>query len=265
MSNQNVWLIGGTSDSKTIAQMLASQTIPVVVTVTTASAKNLYSSHPYLKIIVGKIQATDIHQFMQQHQLTIIIDASHPYAVKISAQVIAIAQQYGYPYLRYERPQIMSNQTHLTYFSSISSLLSSDSLQGRRVLLTIGAKSLHLFRNYQSQATLFTRILPYADSLQKAAQAGFSSDRIIAIRPPLNYQFEKALWQLWQIDTVVTKASGQQGGENLKQQLAKDLGLNLMIIQRPPLNYPQKTEKIESVLTFCCQFLLKSKISQQKH
>lgn len=255
MSNKNVWLIGGTSESATIAQMLTAQGISVIVTVTTRTAQNLYHPHPYLTIIAGKIPTSDICEFIQQHQIKIIIDASHPYAVNISSAVIAVVQQYGYPYLRYERPQIKSDQSNLIYFSSLSSLIDHNYLAQKRVLLTIGCNNLSQFHNYQSQATLYARILPYPESITKAHQAGFTSDRIIAIRPPLNYELEKALWQLWQIDTVVTKASGQQGGENLKQQLAQNLDIKLVIIKRPQLDYSQVTEKIASVLTFCSQFL----------
>ncbi len=147
--------------------------------------------------------------------------------------------------------QISHNKGNLTYVSSISSLIKNNYLQAQRVLLTIGSQNLHLFKNYHNQATLFTRILPYPKSLSQAIEAGFTSDRIIAIRPPFIPQFEKSLCQLWNIETIVTKASGIEGGENIKQKLARELNLKLMIIQRPELEYPRKTDNFNSILTFC--------------
>lgn len=254
MFDKNVWLIGGTSESVAIAELLTNKLIPVIVTVTTTNAQNLYSENDYLKIIVGKIETENIAKFIKEHQIRVIIDASHPFAVNISTSVISIAQKYSYPYLRYERSQVKSTESNLIYVNSLSSLIDSNLLTGKRVLLTIGSNHLHFFQDYQSQATLFTRILPYTESLEKALQGGFTCDRIIAIRPPLNYELEKALWKLWQIEIVVTKAGGKQGGEDLKQKLAKESGISLIIIKRPQLNYPLVTEKIEFVLTYCSQF-----------
>jgi precorrin-6A/cobalt-precorrin-6A reductase len=253
MFKKNIWLIGGTRDSATIAKMLTAQGIPVLVTVTTAPAQNLYKPDSCLTVIVAKIPVGKIDEFIIQNQISGIIDASHPYAVNISSAVIEVVRKYGYPYLRYERPPIQSHQPNVVYVSSISSLIAQNYLAQKRVLLTIGCNHLHRLQHYQSQAVLYTRILPYPESITKALQAGFTSDRIIAIRPPLNYKLEKALWQLWQIDTVVSKASGEEGGENLKRQLAQDLEIELIIIQRPQLDYPQLTDNVASVLTFCSQ------------
>jgi precorrin-6A/cobalt-precorrin-6A reductase len=254
MLKQNVWLIGGTSESTKIASLLTSHFISVIATVTTNNAKNLYPFHPHLTVIADKILPENIYQFLQQNQIKIIIDASHPYAVNISTAVISIAQQYNYPYLRYERQEIKANQSNIIYLPSLSVLLKNKFINQKRVLLTIGCNSLHFFKDYQNHATLFARILPYPQSLNKAVESGFTNDRLIAIRPPLSYELEKALWQLWHIETVITKAGGKQGGENIKRKLAKDLNIQLIIIQRPEIKYPRQTEKISDVLTFCFQY-----------
>ncbi|WP_238393351.1 precorrin-6A/cobalt-precorrin-6A reductase [Myxacorys almedinensis] len=36
---------------------------------------------------------------------------------------------------------------------------------------------------------------------------------------------ERSLWRQWQISTVVTKASGTPGGEQVKRNVAKALGV----------------------------------------
>ena len=51
-----------------------------------------------------------------------------------------------------------------------------------------------------------------------AIAAGFTTDKIIAIRPPINKELEQALWQQWQISLVVTKASAKAGGEDIKKR-----------------------------------------------
>jgi precorrin-6A/cobalt-precorrin-6A reductase len=62
---------------------------------------------------------------------------------------------------------------------------------------------------------------------------------------------EKALWQQWDISLVVTKASGAAGGEAIKRQVAAELGIPLIVIARPVVEYPQQTSDLEAALEFC--------------
>jgi precorrin-6A/cobalt-precorrin-6A reductase len=197
--------------------------------------------------------------FLQTHRVVTILDASHPFAVEISQLAIAAASEFRIPYLRYERETILDppQSCHdLCYFESFPSLLGSNRLLDQRVFLAIGYRPLHLFQAWQAKATLFTRILPSIPALEAAIAAGFSSDRIIAMRPPISAQMERALWQQWQISMVVTKASGIAGGEDIKRQIAADLGIQLVMITRPELNYPRQTSNVSAALEICRQAVL---------
>ncbi|BAQ65462.1 cobalt-precorrin-6A reductase [Geminocystis sp. NIES-3709] len=242
-----IWLIGGTSESVTIAHLLTKQRQDFIVTVTTPNATKLYQSISHYQILVGKLSSSEIASFIRQYKIDLIIDSSHPFAVNISQTVINISEQLQICYIRYERP-LINNSSSVIYINSIESLLTENSLiYQKRVLLTIGAKFLHLFTNYHQSATLYARILPYSESINQAYQANFSCDRIIALRPPISAQLEKALWQMWNIDIVITKAGGKAGGEDIKQEIAQELNIPLIIIQRPKLNYPLMISSIEEI------------------
>jgi precorrin-6A/cobalt-precorrin-6A reductase len=252
LSQPHLWLIGGTSDSVLIAQAIAAQQFPSVITVTTTEAKTLYAQVQDLPVRVGQLSPDEMLKFLEQYQIVGIIDVSHPFAQVISTQAIHLSQQLNLPYLRYERAEIeTSPNPNILHLASFTDLLTGDYLQNHRVLLAVGAKSLTLFQPWQAQATLFARILPRLDSLQMALQAGFTGDRLLALRPPYDLALELALWQHWQISLVVTKASGEAGGEATKQQAAIQLGIPLIVIERPRLSYPQQTCSLEQVLQFC--------------
>ncbi len=119
----------------------------------------------------------------------------------------------------------------------------------------MGSNALPFFQNWQKKAILYARILPKIESLQVALNAGFPSDRLMAFRPPLNYAVEKALWQHWNIEIVVSKASGKAGGEDIKQKVAQALNIPLILIKRPHFNYPQQTSNLEEVKKFISLFL----------
>ena len=269
-----IWLIGGTQESAELAQAIVSCQWPCVVTMTTDSARSLYPIAPTLRLWVGQLNLETIRAFIHIHAIHCIIDASHPFAVAVSELAVSTAKQHQIPYLRYERPSLkkpdtapgnqpkIAAQPHpqpkpsqaIFHLKDVPDLLAGDYLTGQRVLLTIGYRLLSLFHAWHDRAELFARILPSTTALQAALAAQFTNDRLIAIRPPISAALEKALWQQWNISTVVTKASGTAGGEDVKQQVAKDLGVTLIVIDRPSIAYPQQTSSIEAALAFCTQF-----------
>ncbi|MGK7940663.1 MAG: cobalt-precorrin-6A reductase [Crocosphaera sp.] len=247
-----LWLIGGTGDSATVVEAIASHHFPCVVTVTTPKAESLYPHHPQIRVKVGKLDRVAIQQFCHKETIKGIVDASHPFAISISRQVINVAQSLLIPYLRYERPSLTPN-SQITYLDTFDELIAGNYLKNKRVLLTVGCQSLSKFRLWHQKAVLYARILPKLESLDMALKAGFSEHQLIALRPPITLELEKALWQQWKINLVVTKASGKQGGEDIKGKVAQALDIPLIIIKRPPLNYPQQTEQLSDIIEFCYQ------------
>lgn len=231
--------------------------IPCWVTVTTESARSLYPPDPRLKVWVGQLTPELVQPLLRSQGIRAILDASHPFAVEISKLAIATATQLQIPYLRYERPLVESqspdadNSSQSQWVESFEALFGSGILANERVLLTVGYKALSLFRSWQTQATLFARILPSVIALESSLAAGFTPDRLIALRPPISAELERALWQQWQISMVVTKASGAPGGEDVKRQVAAELGVKLVAIARPVVTYPQQTSRVEEAIAFC--------------
>ncbi len=255
MLSRRIWLIGGTQESVNLAAAIASIALPCIVSVTTASARCLYPTAANLQVWVGRLNPTQMLQFLQQQQIVAILDASHPYAVEISESAIALAQNNHIPYLRYERPNVDPglNSASVINLDSFDTLLAGSYLHSCRVLLTVGYRFLHLFQPWQQRSTLFARILPSAIALTSAFNAGFTPERLICLRPPICADLEKALWRQWQISVVVTKASGTPGGEDIKRSLAAQLGIQLILIDRPVVNYPQQTSDLATAIKFCCQ------------
>ncbi|PSM49197.1 cobalt-precorrin-6A reductase [Chroococcidiopsis sp. CCALA 051] len=256
-----LWLIGGTQESAQLAEAIARANLPCIISVTTESARALYPDAACLQVWVGRFTCLEIEAFVQQQGIIGVLDASHPYAVEISQSAIAVCQKLGIPYLRYERPVFKGagnrdelgagEQGRRITLNSFESLLSGNYLQGRRVLLTVGYRPLHLFQAWQDKATLFARILPSAIALESAVKAGFTNDRLICLRPPISAALEAALWRQWNISVVVTKASGAPGGEDVKRTVAAELGIDLITIDRPTVEYLQQTSDLSVALDFC--------------
>lgn len=253
---KRIWLIGGTRESVEVSAALVAANLSVMVSVTTETARSLYPPAPQLQVWVGQLTPSSLPQFLQQHQIAAVLDASHPFAVAVSQMAIAAAIQHQLPYLRYERAEAESDAgATVRWVPSFEELVGSETLTGQRVLLTIGYRTLPLFQPWQQRATLFARILPSVVALEGAIAAGFTPDRLVALRPPIGADLERSLWQQWQITTVVTKASGAPGGENVKRQVAAELGIPLIVVERPPVTYPRHTDCLAIALEFGKQSL----------
>lgn len=252
---RRLWLIGGTQESVQLAAAIAHTKKPCTISVTTESARLLYPTAPTLRVWVGRLTPAKLQDFLQQQQIVAILDASHPYAVEISTSAIAAARERQIPYLRYERPVVDTQlwAPSLIQLDSFDTLLAGDYLLSSRVLLTVGYKPLQLFRPWHDRLTLFARILPSAIALEAATIAGFTQDRLICLRPPISVDLERALWRQWEISLVVTKASGTPGGEDVKRRVAVELGVPLVVINRPAVAYPQQTSDLPVALEFCRQ------------
>lgn len=249
--------------------------VPCLVTVTTAAAKRAYPERPGLIVRVGALAMDTLADFIQRHHIGAILDASHPFAVEISQGAMAQAAALNLPYWRYERPlSLGANPESLEAipFNSTSSVLdrtpswqplwvpnleaalTAEVLAGQRVLLTLGYRGLAACLPWQDRATLFARILPSPVALDAALAAGFIPERLIALRPPIGEALEQALWQQWGITTVITKASGQPGGEDTKRRVAERLGVSLVVIERPRLVYPAVSHSLEEMVAWCGQW-----------
>jgi precorrin-6A/cobalt-precorrin-6A reductase len=241
-----LWLIGGTSESREIAKMLSNHQIEHLVTVTTPEACALYDQIN-TKIKVDILNPQQIENLIKEQKITAIVDASHPHAQIISQQAI----DSGAPYIRYERSKINCSASNTVEIQNIDQLIREKYLENQRVLLAIGYKTLHQFKSLQKKATLFTRILPSIKSLDAALEAGFTNDRILAIRPPISHELERSIWQNWKISTVVAKSNGKTGGEHIKQQLSQELNVKLILLTRPKIEYPRYTDNFSDILSFC--------------
>lgn len=242
-----IWLIGGTSEGVIIAQRLTQAQLPWLVTVTTPAGAKAYESLQG-GVRVGPLTLLTLPEFLQDQAIDLIIDASHPFAVEISRLAIRVSQEKQIPYLRFEREELPLNST-TEVLPDLASVIQPQYLQDRRVLLTVGVRPLALFQPWLQAAQIWARILP--ESWELAVNMGFPAQRLIPMRLPVSVEREKALWLELEVDTVIAKSSGIPGGLEVKQEVAAQLGVRLIVIERPRVQYPAKTEDVEAVVAFC--------------
>lgn len=250
--SSQLWLIGGTSESISLAAKLQSERVPLVITVTTDAACQNYHPDSLTHIEATRFQTDEaLQDWLQQQGVSGILDTSHPFATEISQRAMRVAQLLNLSYLRFERsPVTVYQSAQVTELDQGFQGLSQEFLAGHRVLLTVGSHSLAEFSRWHDYAEFYARILPSESALKLAVQAGFRRDHLIAFQPPLSFEMECALWRHWEISLVITKASGAAGGEDVKRQVSEALGVPLLVLKRPQISYPWTTQSMETALHF---------------
>ena len=86
---ENVWILSGTSDGPEIAKRLLELNYSVFASVLTYKAGHADIENPKLHIITGKLNNKDqIINFINKNKITCVVDATHPFAVIISKNLI---------------------------------------------------------------------------------------------------------------------------------------------------------------------------------
>lgn len=237
-----LWLIAGTGEGPVLARALLAMGWRLQVSVVTPAAAGAYPSVPGLELQVGSLggiagEGSDgavavvlAQAECQGDPFAVVVDASHPFAVRISGSLQRVCAERGQPLLRLQRPPLDSSGAEL--LEDLQGLRDWV-VPGSRLLLAIGARRLAEAIAATPGALHHARILPNAEALQQARAAGLADRRLACLRPGGPVQgIERALCLRWRIDTVVCRQSGG-ASESLWQELSDELGLRLLLLRRP--------------------------------
>jgi precorrin-6A/cobalt-precorrin-6A reductase len=191
-----------------------------------------------------------LSEYLESQKADLVLDATHPFAVRITRLAHAVSTGLGLPFVRYERLdwQPPEGTILVNTYAEAAEVLPS---HGSRVMLTIGAKQLKHFAHLHGQVTLYARVLPSPTSLEQAFAAGFRRERVMCLRPPFSRQLNRALFREFKVEVLVTKASGREGGVVEKVLAARDLGTKVLMIRRPVTPDIASVSTVEAAVQAC--------------
>ena len=82
-----ILLFAGTTEGRNLAEFLEKNQIPTEVCVATQYGETLLEEGKYLHVHVGRLDEKEMEQQIQKQQITLVIDATHPYAVIVSQNI----------------------------------------------------------------------------------------------------------------------------------------------------------------------------------
>ncbi len=244
---RHLWLVAGTGEGPLLAAALLKRGWRVQVSLVGASAGRAYAPHPDLELAIGALAGEVAIEAQleaargRSAAFTWVVDASHPFARVISAQLAAVCRRQGQPLLRLGRPWIGVEDgseaagQDIMLLGDLAALANVD-LSTDQLLLAIGARQLGAALAASNAAGHGARILPSPTALRLAQSAGLSDAQIACHRPgepglaPL--VLERALCRHWGSTAVLARQSGGLT-EALWRQLAREEGLRLLLLRRP--------------------------------
>ncbi len=230
-----IWVVGGTSNATEICERLVVAGLSVVVSVTTDFGRQL-SEFSGIEVVLGKMSREEMEHLILTRGVRLIVDASHPFATEVSANAMLAAKNTGVPYLRFERTNIrFENATYVDSYEAAVAYLTEK--QGN-ILLTTGSKFVAKFIPLEMER-LYARVLSTSDSVALCEQAGLNPVNVIAMCGVGSVALNMALLKEFDIRFLITKESGAEGGLQEKIEAANLVNAEVIIIQRPAINYPE--------------------------
>jgi precorrin-6x reductase len=180
--------------------------------------------------------ADGLADWLAAHRPRAVVDATHPFAARITASAASAAARHGTPLLRLHRPGWTPGPgDRWTYVDSLDDAARAVHHAGT-VFLTTGRQGVGAF------AALPGRVLVRAvDPPDEPLPAGAV---LLLARGPFTVDEEAALMREHGVDVVVTKDSGGSMTQ-AKLVAARRLGLPVVLVRRPPL--PAGVEVVTTV------------------
>lgn len=225
-----IWVIAGTEKGRALTERLNESGYHVVVTTSTSYGSSLIDGRKNVLIRHGELDSAGMEGLVEELGVRLIIDASHPFSEGVKRNLLGVTEKTGTPLLELGRAPVSIPGAVL--FDTFQD--AADYLKGKdgNVLLTIGSRNLKYFHE-SGTGKMYARVLPVENSMAACAEAGFTPDRILAMKHPFSREFEKALMKELGIRYLVTKESGAEGGVLEKTGAALESGLEVIVIKRP--------------------------------
>jgi len=230
-----LFVLAGTEDGRELAEDLRARGHDILVSTLTTYGADL-ALEQGLQVRSGALDAQTLATLIEGGGFAAIVDATHPYAIRVKEMVKKVCEELSIPYLRWQRPSLdlpVSPMLHWAENISTAGLLAAE--LGHRILLTTGSNALPEWVSLPSlqDKKLYIRVLPTSQVLARCELLGFKPNQIIAAQGPFSQEWDEAMFKQLKIEVVITKESGKVGGTLEKVQACHRLNIPLVILKRP--------------------------------
>ncbi len=243
MSSQ-VLILGGTSEARALAAALHPRGVDVV---SSLAGRVERPRLPEGEVRLGGFGGPDgLAAWLAEHDVRAVVDATHPFAARISESAVTATAHAGVPLLRLERPgwtQPDGADWHWVDSLDDAAKLLPD--LGARAFLTSGRQGLAAFADVDAVWFLIRCVDPPETRLPRHHE-------LLLDRGPYTVDRELELLRRHRIDVLVTKDSGGSMTA-AKLDAAARHGIPTVIVRRPPRPDARTVSDVDDALRWALE------------
>jgi precorrin-6A/cobalt-precorrin-6A reductase len=226
MPGTHLLILGGTAEARQLAAELAGRD---GLRVTSSLAGRVAQPRtPAGGVRIGGFGGPGgLADWLREHRVDAVVDATHPFAAAISANAAQAAAAAGIPLCALRRPGWSAGPGDRWHpAASLADAAAQLPALGRRVFLTTGRLGLAAFAGLDQLRFLLRSVDPPEPPLPRHTQ-------VLLDRGPFTVEGERELLRTYDIDVLVTKDSGGPATA-AKLTAARELSLPVVVVRRPP-------------------------------
>lgn len=235
----NLLILGGTTEASSLAKAVAKRKLKAVFSY--AGRVNSPREQPIPQRVGGFGGVDGLAAYLRDNNITHVIDATHPFAAKMSWNAYNACTEAGVPLLAFTRPPWVAKAgDEWVHVSDMYGAVAAVSGTPKRVMLALGRLHMEEF----AAAPDNHYVLRLVDEPKIAPKLPDHS--VIVARGPFTTEADIALFKEQRIDMVVCKNAGGKGAE-AKVHAARELGLPMVMIDRPDLPPRDEVATVKAV------------------
>jgi len=241
MGKPRILILGGTSEARLLAEALAARG-DCDILLSLAGRTERPAVQPVPVRIGGFGGAAALADFLKAGGYCLVIDATHPFAERISANAAFAAETTGIAAIALRRPEWQRQPgDRWRVEESIPATIAALGPSPRRVFLATGRQGAHHAEAAPQHTYLIRSVDPVEPPLA-LAKVGYILDR-----GPFTLEGECALLKQHHIDAIVAKNSGG-AATYAKIEAARMLGIEVMMVARAPAPAVKTVDTVEAAL-----------------
>lgn len=227
-------VFAGTTEGREIIELLEGQPVAVTACVATEYGEALLTPFEGLTVSRGRLEEEEMEALFRREAFDLVVDATHPYAIQVTENIVGACRVSGVEYLRLLRGGGSAAPEGAVCVPDIGAAVAFLAGTEGNILLTTGSKELEKYAALPDFARrVYARVLPMAASLEACRGAGLGPERIIAMQGPFSREMNAALLRAVSAKYMVTKDTGETGGFGEKAAAAREAGAVLVVVGRP--------------------------------
>lgn len=216
-----------------MAEFCAKQEISACISVASRYGRELVPPSPFLRVMEGRMTEEEMADFIKKSQITLVVDATHPYALEVTENIKKACKEEGAEYLRCLREErnLREKQEGICYVRDVEEAVSLLEKTTGNIFVTTGSKELVSFTHLpEYRERVFARVLPSLESVEHCCRLGISGKHLICMQGPFSRELNTAMMRQIGAKWMVTKETGKNGGFDEKLAAASEAGASCVVI-----------------------------------